>query len=139
MEALQNLVPSENLAPPAPLRIQPSPDSNGSPQPLKSSPQNHTFCLASSPFPRGRVHSMCNQASDLRQQLELASELESDLQDTVDCGVGNGLLISMLENSTGSFDQSNNPGAIDVKMDGSNLEEKSYFKILRLTFSSKLN
>ena len=82
---------------------------------------------------------MCNQVSDLRQQLELASELESDLQDTVDCGVGNGLLISMLENSTGSFDQSNNPGAIDMKMDGSNLEEKSYFKILRLTFSSKLD
>ena len=29
------------------------------------------------------LHSKCNQASDLWQQLELASELESDLQDTV--------------------------------------------------------
>ena len=28
--------------------------------------------------------SKCDQASDLWQQLELASELESDLQDTVD-------------------------------------------------------
>ena len=37
------------------------------------------------------------------------------------------------------FDQSNNTGAIDVKMDGSVLEEKSSFKILGLTFFSKLN
>ena len=28
----------------------------------------------------------CEQASDLRQQLELASELDSDLQDNVDWG-----------------------------------------------------
>ena len=38
-----------------------------------------------------------------------------------------------------SFDQSNNSGAIDVKMDGSVLEEKSFFKMLGLTFSSKLD
>ena len=31
-----------------------------------------------------------------------------------------------------SFDQSNNTGAIDVKMDGSVLEEKSFFKMLGL-------
>ena len=37
------------------------------------------------------------------------------------------------------FDQSNNTGAVDVKMDGSVLEEKSSFKILGLTFSSKLD
>ena len=30
--------------------------------------------------------SKCNQESDLWKQLELASELESDLQDTVDWG-----------------------------------------------------
>ena len=29
------------------------------------------------------VYSKCDQASDLRQQLELGSELESDLRDTV--------------------------------------------------------
>ena len=38
-----------------------------------------------------------------------------------------------------SFDQSNNTGVIDVKMDGSVLEEKSSFKMLGLTFSSKLD
>ena len=37
------------------------------------------------------------------------------------------------------FDQSNNSGFIDVKMDGSVLEEKSSFKMLGLTFSSKLD
>ena len=35
------------------------------------------------------------------------------------------------------FERSNNTGAIDVKMDGSVLEEKPSFKMLGLTFSSK--
>ena len=38
-----------------------------------------------------------------------------------------------------SFDWSNNTGAIDVKMNGSVLEEKSSCKMLVLTFSSKLD
>ena len=38
-----------------------------------------------------------------------------------------------------SFYQSNNTGAIDVKMDGSVLEERSSFMMLGLTFSSKLD
>ena len=38
-----------------------------------------------------------------------------------------------------SFDLSNNTGSIDGKMDGSVLEEKSSFKMLGLTFSSKLD
>ena len=38
-----------------------------------------------------------------------------------------------------SFDRSNNNGSIDVKMDGSVLEEKSSFKMLGLTFFSKLD
>ena len=37
-----------------------------------------------------------------------------------------------------SFDRSNNTGSTDVKMDGFFLEENSSFKMLRLTFSSKL-
>ena len=37
------------------------------------------------------------------------------------------------------FDHSNNTGAIDVKMDGSALEEKSSFKMLGLSFSFKLD
>ena len=37
-----------------------------------------------------------------------------------------------------SFDWSNNTGAINVKVVGSVLQEKSSFKMLGLTFSSKL-
>ena len=46
------------------------------------------------------------------------------------------LLISILSIS---FDQYNNTSAIDVKTDGCVLEEKSSFKMLGLTFSSKLD
>ena len=85
------------------------------------------------------LYSKCDQASDLWQQLELASELEFDLRDTVDWGrkwlvdfnAGKTLLVS--------FDRSNNTAAIDGKMDGSVLEEKTSFKMLGLTFSSKLD
>ena len=38
-----------------------------------------------------------------------------------------------------SFDQTKNTGAINVKIDGSVLERKSSFKMLGLTFSSKLD
>ena len=38
-----------------------------------------------------------------------------------------------------SFDRSKNTGAIDVKMDGSVIGEKTSFKMLGLTFSSKLD
>ena len=37
------------------------------------------------------------------------------------------------------FDQSNNFGSIDVKMNGPVLEEKSSFKMLGLTFTYKLD
>ena len=67
--------------------------------------------------------------TDLLQQLELASEPELGLQATVNSGK-KWLLISMLENSTFSFDRGNNIVSINVKMDGPVLEEKSYFKIL---------
>ena len=85
------------------------------------------------------LYSKCDQASDLWQQLELASELESDLRDTVDWGKK--WLVDFIAGTTQlvSFDQSNDNGSIDVKLDGSVLEEKSSFKILRLTFSSKLD
>ena len=74
-----------------------------------------------------------DQASDLWQQLELAFELEFDLQETeewgkkwlVDFNAGNTQLVS--------FDCSNNNGSIDEKMGGSVLEEKSSFKMLGLT------
>ena len=70
------------------------------------------------------LYSKCDQASDLWQQLELASELESDLRGTVDWG--NKWLLGKTQ--LVSFDRSNNTGAIDVKMDGSVLKEKSSFK-----------
>ena len=38
-----------------------------------------------------------------------------------------------------SFERSNNNGSIDVKIDGSVLEEKSPFEMLGLTLSSKLD
>ena len=38
-----------------------------------------------------------------------------------------------------SFEWSNNTGSVDVKMDGSVLEEKTYLKMLGFTFSSKLD
>ena len=85
------------------------------------------------------LYSKCGQASDLWQQLELASELESDLRDTVDWGKKWLVDFNAGKTQLVSFDQSNNTGAIDVKMDGSVLEEKSFFKMLGLTLSSKLD
>ena len=84
------------------------------------------------------LYSKCDQASDLLQQLVLASELKSDLRDTVDWGKKWLVNFNAGESQLVLFDQSNNTGAIDVKMDGSVLEEKSSFKMLGLTFSSKL-
>ena len=69
----------------------------------------------------------------------MASELESDLRDTVDWGKK--WLVDFIAEKTELvlYDRSNITGAIDVKMDGSVLEEKSSFKILELTFFSKLD
>ena len=70
----------------------------------------------------------------------MASELESDLRETVDWdrkwlvddfNAGKTQLVS--------FDRSEDTGTIDVKMDGSVLEEKLPCKMLGLTFSSKLD
>ena len=76
------------------------------------------------------LYSKCDQASDLWQQLEVASELESDLRDTVDWGRKWLVDFNAGKTQLGSFDRSNNTGAIDVKMNGSVLEEKSSFKML---------
>ena len=85
------------------------------------------------------LYSKCDQASDLWQQLELASELESDLRDTVDWGRKWLVDFNAGKIQLVLFDQSKNTGIIDVKMDGSVFEEKSSFKMLGLTFSSKLD
>ena len=65
----------------------------------------------------------CDQASDLRETMELGRKW------LVNFNAGKTQLVL--------FNRSNNTRAIDVKMDGSVLEEKSFFKTLRLTFSSE--
>ena len=68
------------------------------------------------------LYSKCDQTSDLWQQLEFASELESDLQDTVDWG-RKWLVDSNAEKiQLDLSDQSNKTGAIDLKMNGYVLE-----------------
>ena len=62
------------------------------------------------------LYSKFDQASDFGQQLELFSELESDLQDTVDWGKWH-VYFSTGKTQLVLFDQSNNTGAIDVKID----------------------
>ena len=65
------------------------------------------------------LYSKCDQASDLWQQLELASELESDLQDTVDWDKKLLVNFNVEKTQLVLFDQSNNTGPIDVRIDGS--------------------
>ena len=85
------------------------------------------------------LYSKCDRASDLWQQPELASELEFDLRDTLDWDKKRLVDFNAGKTQLVSFDRSNNDGSTDVKMDGSVLEEKPSFKILGLTFSSKLD
>ena len=85
------------------------------------------------------LYSKCDQASNLWQQLELVSEFESDLRDTVDWGrkwladfnTGKTQLVLLV--------CSNSTSLIDVKMDGSVLNEKSSLKMLWLNYSSELD
>ena len=84
------------------------------------------------------LYSKCDQVSDPWQELELASELESDLPDTVDWDRKWLADFSAGKTQLVSFDRSNKTGAVDLKMDGFVLEVKS-FKMLGLTFSPKLD
>ena len=85
------------------------------------------------------LYSKCYQTSDFGQQLEWASELESDLPDFVDWGKKWLVDFSAGKTQLVLFDQCNNNDSIDVKMDGSTLKKKSSFKMLGFTFSSKLD
>ena len=69
----------------------------------------------------------------------MASQLESDLRDTVDWGRKWLVDFNAGKTELVSFDRSNNTDTIAVKMDGSFLGGKSYFKMPGLTFSSKLD
>ena len=78
----------------------------------------------------------------LRQQLELASELESDLRDIVEWRRKWLVGFNAEKTQLVLFDRSNNTCAIcaiDVKMDRSVLEKKSYIKMLGFNYFSKLN
>ena len=63
------------------------------------------------------LYSNCDWASDLWQQLELASELLSDLRDTLDWGKKWLVDSNAWKTQLVLFDRSNNNGSIDVKMD----------------------
>ena len=65
--------------------------------------------------------------SDLWKQLELASERESDLRDTVDWGRKWLVDFNVRKTQLVSFDQSNKTGA---KINGSVHEQNSFFKML---------
>ena len=69
----------------------------------------------------------------------MTSELESDLRDTADWSRKWLADFNAGKTQLVLFDRSKNTGAIDVKMDGSVLEEKTSFKMLGLTFCSKLD
>ena len=58
-----------------------------------------------------------DQVSDLWELLELTSELELDLRDTVDWGRKWLLDFNAEKTQLVSFNQSNNTGVIDLKMD----------------------
>ena len=85
------------------------------------------------------LYSKYDQASDLWQQLELTSELESDLRDIVDWGKKWLVDFNAGKTQLVPFDRSNNTGSINVKMYGSVLEEKPSFKMLGWIFSSELD
>ena len=79
-------------------------------------------------------HPISDLLSDPWQQLELISELESDLRDTVDWVKTWVVDFNAGKTQLVLFDQSNNNGSIDVNIDGSVLEEESSFKMLGLNF-----
>ena len=64
------------------------------------------------------LYSKFDQASDLWQELELASELESDRQDTVDWERKWLVDFSAAKTQLVLFDWCKNTGAIDVKLKG---------------------
>ena len=79
----------------------------------------------------------CDQA-DQWQQLELASELLSDPQDTVDWSRKWFVDFNVGKTQLVYFDRSNIISAIDVKMEGSSLQENNLFRCWGVGFLSKL-
>ena len=63
------------------------------------------------------------QVCDLCQQPQFASERQSNLLNTIDCGMNWLIGFSAGRTQLVLFDRSNNSGAVDMKVDGSALEE----------------
>ena len=84
------------------------------------------------------LSTLSDQASDLLQQLELASELESNPRETVNWDRKQLVDFNAGKTHLVSINKCNNSGAINVTMNGSVVEEKSLFKMLGFSFSSKL-
>ena len=86
------------------------------------------------------IHLSCkfDQASVLRQQVNLVSELDSDLEDLV--RLGKKWLVIFIAQKTQLllFDWSNNSGAINVKMDGSVLGAKIIFLYTEIVILLKI-
>lgn len=76
------------------------------------------------------LYSKFTQTSDLRKQVELVSEIHPDPKWITDFKAGKNQLVS--------FYQINNSVAINVKIYEFALDEKSSFRMLVLSFSSKL-
>ena len=99
----------------------------------------HKYPVNGGIYADATVYSKCDQAYDLWQHLEFASEIESDLRDTADWARKWLVDFNTGKTQIVSFDRFINTGAYDVKMDESVLEEKSFFKMLGLTFFSKFD
>ena len=76
------------------------------------------------------LYYICDQASDLWQQLELASEPKSDLRDTVHWGRNWLVDFNAGKTQLVLFDRCNSTDAIEMKISGSVLEEKSSLKMI---------
>ena len=85
------------------------------------------------------LYSKYDQAFDQWLQLPLASKFESDLRDIVEWGKNWLVDFNAGKAQLALFDRSNNSSSTDVKMAWSVVEEKSSFKMLGSSFSSKLN
>ena len=97
------------------------------------------FLLYINDLPDDVIYDIAIYADDTNLYCKCDQASESDLQDTMDWGKKWLFDFNAAKTQPVSFERSNNTGSIDVKMDGSVLEEKSSFKMLELTFSSKLD
>ena len=85
------------------------------------------------------LYTIYDQASDLWQQLKLVSEIEQDLRNTVDWGRTCLVDFNAGKTQLVSFDRFNNTVASMRKWMGLFWRKKSSFKMLGLTFISKLD